>query len=186
MVHARTKTAHIRLVTFAFVILAMAVAMTACGNKNNDNPTSNDGIAVTPQSEPSEACAMGVTYQRETWNRTPYAQMNVVPYGHGVRGFRQGHVRNHRYNACGPGLQPMCDTQHGLICMPAQYLTRRNVVYWNAGPNGFGRAYAAYGNIYDRYPNAMGMVCTVGTPSCGPNAVCAQVTPNPMVGVCTQ
>lgn len=157
MVHARQFSQHVRmnlrLMLQALSLIAAAVAMTSatvgCGHDGSSQP--GQVVAVSALS----SCESGVTYQGNTWGRTPYGQMNATPYGYGVRGFHanQHSIRNEGFCGCAAGTQPMCDSQVGVICMQTETLSGADLALWQPGPQGLNfsgyAGYTAYGNIYD-------------------------------------
>ncbi len=154
MVHARMIFRHFYLVVGALLVSASILSNVGCAKENrNQGPTEN--VAVTPM----DSCAAGYTYQGNQWSRTPYAQVDAVPYGHGMRDFRHNrHFATQGFCGCPGGTQPMCDGTVGVICLPAQVLTTHNDIAWyQHGQQGFAFSgfggYTAYGNVYQPGPH---------------------------------
>lgn len=213
MLQARTHVSRLQLLAFAALAIAAALATTACGEQQN---TSEDNIAVVGLSAPSQACAAGMTYQGNAWGRSSYAQLNVVPYGHGVPYYDQSqYASSQAFCGCAAGTQAMCDAQYGLVCVPTQILGSQNIAWWTPQDGTFSHiGYTAYGNVRDprtnmppppaRYvrghrapimaqpaqpaqcSNQIGVTCQVGTNSCGYGSYCRPLAPNHNLGVCAR
>lgn len=153
MLQARQQNRRIQLLAFAALALAAALATTACGEQAKNNQGGD--IAVTALSAPSQACAAGMTYQGNAWNRSPHAQLNVVPYGSGVPYYDSNlYPSQQAYCGCAAGTQAMCDSQYGLVCVPSQILGSRNIAWWTPQNGSFSHiGYTAYGNVYDPRTN---------------------------------
>ncbi len=149
MVHARTIFRHFYFVAGALLITASLLSNLGCA-KENKNQAAPANVAVTPM----DSCAAGNTYQGNQWTHTPYAQVNAVPYGHGMHGFHHNRqFATQGFCGCPHGTQPMCDGSVGVICIPGQVLTSHSDIAWyHHGSQGFAFSgfggYTDYGNVY--------------------------------------
>lgn len=124
------------LVACAIALVAMAMASVGCGKKNDGPGATNDNIAVTPLS----SCAAGTTYQGNAWNRTPYGQINAVPYGYGQPGYEANSqtIASQGFCGCPSGTQPMCDGSFGVVCLQGAMLQQvPNIAWYGPGQNGY-------------------------------------------------
>lgn len=153
MVHTRSMSRHLPLFIYAVLLIAALLTNSGCGKDGKSSaPPSPDEIAVTPMS----SCAAGNTYQGTAWNQTPYAQINAVPYGYGMRNFHQDRqlIATQGFCGCTIGTQPMCDGTYGVVCIPGQILSQhRDIAWYQHGPGGIAFSgyggYTAYTNVYD-------------------------------------
>lgn len=168
--HARTKFQHSKnspetnsprraaLIFASLLLVAILPFISGCG-KNKDNENVDQSFAITPNSSPSQSCAAGATYSGNDWAQVPHARANMVPYGYGVPGYQPNAqlIASQGYCGCPQGTQAMCDASHGVICMPVNFLTQQNVLWFESGPEGFRPsgfgAYTGYTNVLDPRTN---------------------------------
>ncbi|MDX9732193.1 MAG: hypothetical protein RBT63_10515, partial [Bdellovibrionales bacterium] len=78
-----------KLFVTALCALLLGASLAGCDKKSSEEGK----IAITPMAAPTETCATGMPYSGNwnggAWGQN-FAQLNVVPYGHGMPNYHHG------------------------------------------------------------------------------------------------
>lgn len=184
--HANTPATLPKTISvFLVALLALAAGLTGCG-KNQKTVEEGGQVALTPNGQPTQACAIGATqnfpHAYQTIGLQPYSTPQPgVPWG------LQHHLQT-GFCGCPAGTIALCDAQYGLTCAPSGLMSGFEVQVWRLAPQGAfvpggfsNSVYEGYGNVFLDRPVVIRR--DFGAPSYGPRPGYTRPLPRP-AGTC--